>query len=391
MNCKGTVYLVGAGTGDAALLTVRGAELLRASGVVIYDALVNPDLLRLAPKGAELILSGNPAKNRSAEQAEAIRLMKAKSGEGKSVVRLTGGDPYIFGQNAAETAALSAAGISFEVVPGISAFISAPQYPGLPQRPLSGQRVVVTRSRDQAGKLTSQLQERGAQVLEVPTIKIVPPTDLHPLADALLELNSYDWIIFTSANGVTGFFDIFFKGFEDMRDIGGVRIAAVGPATAAKLKELHLKVDLMPAEYVASKIADALAGYESIENLKMLLLRAEVSTPELPKKLEEMGAIVDDIACYKTVPETEDQNGSAAALIEKGADWITFTSGSTVENFHARFDLPKLISQHPELRLASIGPETSKAIRSLGLKPAFEAKEHTAEGLLAGLEKAANK
>ena len=127
------------------------------------------------------------------------------------------------------------------------------------------------------------------------------------LADAMLELNSYDWLVFTSPNGVDEFFDIFFKAFEDLRDIGGVRIAAVGPATAAKLKELHLKVDLMPDEYVAAKIAEAMAEHESIENLKILLLRAEVANPELPDGLEAMGAIVDDIACYKTVPETEDR------------------------------------------------------------------------------------
>jgi uroporphyrinogen III methyltransferase / synthase len=258
-------------------------------------------------------------------------------------------------------------------------------------RPLSGQRVVVTRARGQAGKLTTELERCGASVLEVPTIKIVPPTDAHDLADALLELNSYDWIIFTSTNGVDAFFEFFFKAFEDLRDIGGVRIAAVGPSTAAQLKELHLKVDVMPKEFTAARIVDALTAYESIENLKMLLVRAETATPELPKKLEEMGAIVDDVACYRTVPETEDPNGAAASLTETGADWVTFTSGSTVENFHARFDLPQLIARHPKLKLASIGPETSKAIAILGLKPTFEAKEHTIESLIRGIEKAVEK
>ena len=203
----------------------------------------------------------------------------------------------------------------------------------------------------------------------------------------MLELNSYDWIVFTSPNGVTMFFETFFKAFEDMRDIGGVRIAAVGPATAAKLKELHLKVDLMPEEYVTIKIAKAFADFESIENLKILLMRAEVANPELPKALEAMGAIVDDIACYRTVPETEDVNGAAAKLIEGGADWITFTSSSTVENFHARFDLPALLKKYPQIKLASIGPETSKALTALGLTPTVEAKPHTIDGLVNALVK----
>ena len=141
------------------------------------------------------------------------------------------------------------------------------------KRPLFGRRIVVTRTREQASQLSSQLLERGAEVLEIPTIKIIPPTKQRELAEVLLELNSYDWLVFTSPNGVSAFFEYFFKAFEDMRDIGGVRIAAVGPATAAKLRELHLKVDLMPEEYVAKKIADAFKKFESIENLKILLLR----------------------------------------------------------------------------------------------------------------------
>jgi uroporphyrinogen III methyltransferase/synthase len=255
--------------------------------------------------------------------------------------------------------------------------------------PLFGRSIVVTRTRAQASQLSRLLLDRGADVLEIPTIRLEPPTERLPLADALLGLNAYDWLIFTSPNGVTAFFDFFFKAFEDMRDIGGVRIAAVGPATAAKLRQLHLKVDLTPPEYLASGIADALAGYQSIENLKILLLRAEVAGKELPQKLEEMGAIVDDVACYKTAAETEDRNGAAARLLENGADWITFASASSVENLHARFDLNKLLTSHPRLQFASIGPETSKALLALGLSPALEAREHTMAGLVKALEKAA--
>ena len=213
----------------------------------------------------------------------------------------------------------------------------------------------------------------------------MPPTGREALVDALLELNSYDWLVFTSPNGVTTFFEYFFRRFQDMRDIGGARIAAVGPATAAKLKELHLQVDLMPDEALAAKIAEAFAKFETIENLKICLLRAEVANPELPEALEELGAIVDDIACYKTVPETEDLAGAAARLLEGGADWITFTSSSTVEHFHARFDLPALLKKFPQLKTATIGPETSKALAALEIKPIIEAKEHTIDGLVKAL------
>ena len=185
---------------------------------------------------------------------------------------------------------------------------------------------------------------------------------------------------------MTSFFDLFFKTFDDLRDIGGVRIGAIGPGTAAKLKELHLKVDLMPEESLAKKVADAFAEYESLENLRILLLRAQVANPDLPKILESLGAIVDDVACYKTIPETEDLNGASARLLESGADWLTFTSASTVENFHARFNLPELLGRFPPMKLVSIGPETSRAITVLGLKPAVEAKDHTIAGLIRGIQ-----
>jgi uroporphyrinogen III methyltransferase/synthase len=253
------------------------------------------------------------------------------------------------------------------------------------RRPLFGQRIVVTRAREQAGQLSRRLRDHGAQVLEVPTIKLEPPTRRQELVDALLELNAYDWLVFTSPNGVTKFFEYFFKRFHDMRDLGGARIAAVGPATAAKLKELHLQVDLMPDEALASEIAKAFAKFETIENLKICLLRAEVANPELPAALDALGAIVDDVACYQTVPETEDSTGAAASLLEQGADWVAFTSGSTVAHFHARFDLPVLLRKFPQLKTAAIGPETSKALAALGLQPTVEAKQHTIDGLVAAL------
>jgi uroporphyrinogen III methyltransferase/synthase len=144
----------------------------------------------------------------------------------------------------------------------------------------------------------------------------------------------------------------------------------------------------MPEEYVTAKIVKALIAYESLDNLKILLMRAQVASPDLPKELEALGAIVDDVACYQTVPETEDLNGAVATLLEEGTDWITFTSSSTVENFHARFDLPALLKKFPNIKLASIGPETTKTLAAMGLKPAVEAKPHNIDGLLKALTNA---
>jgi uroporphyrinogen III methyltransferase/synthase len=504
MSKTGTVYLVGAGPGDAGLLTLRGAELMRRADVVLYDILVNPELLRFAPTTAELISRGSRTANEALSQEQLNALMMAKAREGKCVVRLKGGDPYIFGRGGEEAEALAEAKIPFEIVPGVSSIVAAPAYAGIPlthrdhcssftvftghegvgkegshfdldqiaripgtkvvlmglkklpeltqglmvrglapdtpvaivrwgttgrqqsiegtlatiaavaakeklappaitiignvvklrkklnwfeRRPLFGQRIVVTRSRNQAPELTSRFTALGADVLEIPCIKITSPSNLQGLGDALLELNSYDWLVFTSPNGVSAFFDFFFKAFKDTRDIGGVRIAAIGPGTANRLRDLHLQVDLVPEEAIGSKIAKAFNRHESIENLKICLLRAEVANPELPQALEGLGAIVDDIACYKTVAETEDATGDAARLRESGADWITFTSASTVEHFHTRFDLPALLRGFPRTKLASIGPETSKALASLAIKPTVEARQHTIEGLVATITK----
>jgi uroporphyrinogen III methyltransferase/synthase len=502
VKSKGAVYLVGAGPGDAGLLTLRGAELLRRADVVLYDALVNPELLQLAPPSAELISRG---KNMAMPQEKITALLIAKAREGKCVVRLKGGDPYIFGRGGEEAEALAAAKIPFEVVPGVSSIMAAPNYAGIPlthrehcssftvftghsdsadaatalryeqiaktpgtkvvlmgtdnlddwtksliaqgmspetpvaivqwgtlgrqksaagtlatiaalaakekiippaltivgdvvklrkklnwfeQRPLFGQRIVVTRPRGRDAVPTSfpkRLAELGAEVLEIPAIKTVPTTEKQDVVDVLLGLNAYDWLVFTSANGVTAFFDFFFKRFQDLRDLGGARIAAVGPATAAKLRELHLQVDLTPDEALGVKIAEAFTKEQSVENLKICLLRAGEANPDLPQALEKLGAIVDDIAIYHTVAETEDASGAGASLLEQGVDWITFTSSSTVEHFHARFDLPKLLRKFPQIKLASIGPETSKTIRAFGLAPALEAKKHTTDGLIAEL------
>jgi uroporphyrinogen III methyltransferase/synthase len=503
MKAKGIVYLVGAGPGDVGLLTLRGAELLGRAEVVIYDALANPELLRLAPATAERIFAGKHAKDHALTQDLINELLVAKARAGKTVVRLKGGDPTVFGRAGEEAEALAAARLPFEIVPGVSSFVAAPTYAGIPvthrehssklsiitghedpakaeasidwqqvakepgtkvimmatarigpiadalvaggmkqdtpvamissgttsrqhtvigtlksigrevaaanlqppslavigdvvdlasklnwfeKRPLFGQRIVVTRAHEQAAEFVQALQERGADVLTLPIIKIEPPTNKDPLKDVLLDLGTYDWLVFTSANGVNEFFRYFFAGFEDLRAIGNVRIAAVGPGTAARLKELHLRVDVMPEQALGVKIAEAIHKFEDVENLKICLLRAEKANPDLPNALNELHAIVDDVAVYRTVAETEDRTGAGARLLAGEADWITFTSGSTVEKLHERFDLPRLAARHPKLKLATIGPETTKALAALGLKPTVEAKPHTTEGLLKAIQ-----
>jgi len=499
---KGMVYLVGAGPGDAGLLTMRAAEVLSRADVVVYDALVGVGVLALIPRKAERIYAGKRAGDHAIPQDQLNRLLVEKAKAGKTVVRLKGGDPYVFGRGGEEAEELAEAGVRFEVVPGISSVVAAPAYAGIPithrehcsmfqvitghedpdkpetsvdwgavarvpgtkvvlmgverlrgiaeglvaggmgaetpvalvrwgttarqetlvatlgtvaaevervgfkapavtvigtvvnlrgkldwwgQRPLSGCRIAVTRTREQAGRLSGRLGELGAEVLEVPTLRIEPPTVIQPLLEAVVGIGEYDWLVFTSPNGVTAFFDTFSKAFLDIRSIGNVRIAAVGPATADRVKERHLAVDVMPEKYLASEVVDAIGKHETVENLRFLLLRAEVANPELPAKLEELGGIVDDVACYRTVPETDEGAGAATALMEEGVDWVTFTSSSTVENFHGRFDLPALLKKFPGMKTASIGPETSKALKALGVTPTIEAREHNIDGLVAAL------
>jgi uroporphyrinogen III methyltransferase/synthase len=236
---------------------------------------------------------------------------------------------------------------------------------------------VVTRTRKQAGALTSRLRELGADVMEIPTIRIESPTDRLAMAQAVRDVHGYDWLVFTSPNGVEAFFDAFFKLYKDAREIGGVRIAAIGPATAAKVREYHLCVELQPEEYVAEAVVKEFKNEGSVENLRILIARAEVARDVLPEALTKLGAIVDVAAVYRTVPETEDVTGAMARFREEGADMVTFTSSSTAENFMAlKLPLPE------GLKTASIGPVTSATMRGLGLKVDAEAKRYDIPGLV---------
>ena len=489
---KGICYLVGAGPGDPGLLTLRGRECLELADIVVYDNLCNPALLRWTKDTAERIYAGKKSKDHTLDQSEINNLLVEHTTAGKVVVRLKGGDPFLFGRGGEEAEALADAKCAFEIVPGVSSAIGGPAYAGIPvthrgynttltiftghedptkpesstdyaaiakvpgtkvmlmgvekldaivakfseagmaattpvalvrwatlgrqetvtatlgdivekakgfeapavavfgdvvglreklnwfeKLPLFGRRIAVTRTRRQAGELLGRLRALGADAFELPTIRIEPPKNKREFYELVVDSHQYDWIVFTSPNGVDAFFKAFYEVYHDARDIGGARIAAIGPATAERVKAYHLQVDVQPEKYVAEEIIKALQKEISVENLKFLLPRAEGAREVLAMELTKLGAIVDEAVAYRTVPETNDVSGGIERFREEGADIIAFTSSSTVENFAAlKLPLPA------KLQTASIGPITSQTIRKLGLDVDAEAKQHDIPGLV---------
>lgn len=255
------------------------------------------------------------------------------------------------------------------------------------ERPLRGKRVVVTRTRTQASALSRRLRDLGADVLEMATIRTEPSQgeEAREFARMVVDAHTYEWLIFTSPNAVEYFFDAFYKIRHDAREIGGARIAAVGPGTAAKLKEYHLAVDLMPKKHVAEALAQAfLDDYGSIENTTMLWVRAKGARDVISQTLGKAGVILDEAIAYQTVPETEDPTGAVKRFKEEGADIITFTSASTVECF---LDLGLSIPEG--CKIASIGPVTSEAVEENGCTVDLEAKDHDIPGLVDAVVKLA--
>jgi uroporphyrinogen III methyltransferase / synthase len=490
----GRCYLVGAGPGDLGLVTLRAKQLIERADVVVYDYLSNPEMLAWAPENAEIIYAGKKAGAHTLGQDEINALLVEKARAGKQIVRLKGGDPFLFGRGGEEALALAKASIPYEVVPGVTSAIAAPAYAGIPvthrglashvifftghedpektesaidfealakvggtqvmlmgverleaiaekmraagvrpdlpvaivrwgtmgrqevirgtlqdiarqvaeknlappavaifgevvslgkelawpkTRPLAGRRIVVTRTRKQAGALSDQLRDLGAEVMELPTIRIEPPSDLRAFAELVQDAHAYDWIVFTSPNGVSAFFEMFYKLYDDARDIGGARIAAIGPATAQRVRDFHLKVDLQPEQFVAEAVVGEFKKEGDIENLRILIARAEEARDLLPRELGALGAIVDVAFAYRTVAETSDRTEARSRLAAEGADMITFTSSSTVENFLA-LGLPWPAG----MEVASIGPITSKTARDRGLTIAVEARRHDVPGLV---------
>ena len=440
-------------------------------------------------------MQGKKAKHHTLSQKGINDLLVDLAKEGKTVCRLKGGDPMIFGRGGEEGQELEEAGIPFEIVPGISSAIAGPAYAGIPvthrehcsqltiftghedptkaessidykkiaeadgtkvmlmgverirvvmdelkkngmpdetpvglvrwattgrqetitgtlstiadqvekakfkapavaviggvvelreqlnwfeKKPLFGKRVVVTRTRKQAGVLSAQLRELGADVYELPTIRIDPPKDEMAFGKLVQDAHRYDWLVFTSPNGVEAFFELFFKLYSDARELGNPRIAAMGPGTAAKIRQYRFAVDLMPAKSVAESLADEFEEeVGSLDNLTMLWVKAEVTRDVLAERLTAKGVILDQAIAYRTVAETEDPLGAIDRFRDEGADVITFTSSSTVEHFlDLRLPLPDGI------KIASIGPITSQTLTDHGLDVDIEAEKHDIPGLV---------
>lgn len=245
---------------------------------------------------------------------------------------------------------------------------------------LTGKRVVVTRASSQAGRLRDLLEKKGADVLEIPTIKILPPQTADAQRDfveSVSHVHTYDWLVFTSVNGVEQFFEAFFKAYSDARSLGGAKIAAVGASTAAMIHKYRYAVDLMPDEYVGEALVKEFAENESVENLTMMWVRGAEARDVVSKGLTALGAIVDECIAYQTVPETEDVTGDKKRLAELGADFILFANSSGARNFfESGSKLPS------NCKIVSIGKVTSKTLRDLGQTVDIEASESTMDGLI---------
>jgi uroporphyrinogen III methyltransferase / synthase len=489
----GKVYLVGAGPGDPGLVTVRARELIETADVLVYDYLANPRLITWAREDAEKIFVGKSAGRHSMPQDEIEELLVQHAMKGRSVVRLKGGDPFVFGRGGEEIEQLEIDNIPFEIVPGITAALATAAYAGIPLshrdyssaitfltghenpdkhtlsvdfreygkvggtlciymgigqlpritselkeggmagstpvaivewatmnrqrsifgtldrivedlrasglgapamviigevvaqrsktnwfegRPLFGKRIVVTRAREQAGQLTELLEQQGAEVIELPFIKVKTEFDPKVLSEIFVGIAIYEWIIFTSANGVKAFFELFYKAFDDIRCLGPMRIAAVGAATAREIEAHKLKVDLVPDSANADALATAFIENEGIESLQILVVTGNQNSEDFVKRLETEGrAIVDTLPVYRTSKTDLTDHPAAARFRKDGADAVLFTSSSTVKSF---------IDQHQALQLdpgakqptyGSIGLMTSKALKDQKLPIGFEAKQ----------------
>jgi uroporphyrinogen III methyltransferase / synthase len=486
------VYIVGAGPGDPELITCKGRDVLAHADVVLHDHLANETLLRLVPSHAELIYVGKKKSEHAFAQEEICRMMIERAQQGLRVVRLKGGDPFVFGRGGEEAEALADAGIPFEVVPGVTSPLGIAAYSGVPlthrahtsvvtfvtghkvadidwdkvgqaetlvifmglttfeqiareiiargrspetpaiavrwgtrpdqetvagtlatlpraiqehglkppatiiigevvrlreklswfeRLPLFGHRIVVTRAREQADELAAKLRVLGADVVELPMIEIVPASDYAPLDRAIAELPRYDWLVFTSVNGVRFFLERLDRSPRDLRAVRA-RICAIGDATKQALEALHLKVDLMGEEYVAESLVEALSGFD-LAGKQVLLPRAAVARDLLPRALRERGACVDVVEAYRTiVPESAARHAAQIFGSPHKPDWITFTSSSTVQNFVQAAGATALEG----VRVASIGPVTTATAKKLGVIVTIEATPYTTDGLVAGIE-----
>jgi uroporphyrinogen-III synthase len=252
---------------------------------------------------------------------------------------------------------------------------------------LSGRRIAVTRARDQTSDLAGKLIALGAEVIELPLISISKEIDKHVLHDALSELGSYDWIVFTSANGVRFFLDEFYRIFDDVRALGLLRFAAVGDATAKAIKEQHLKVECQPKVATAGALADELIATGSLDSAKLLVITGNMNRDELVTKLEAAGAIVDQLQVYKTEKTDLANDPTAADFRARGADAVLFASSSAVQSFVDQAVALKLVAEARRPIAGSIGPQTTETMKKAGMPVDFEAKTPSLDALIEALIK----
>ena len=500
---KGKVYLVGAGPGDPGLLTLRAKDLIEDADVIVYDYLANETFLSYARKDAELIYAGKSGGSHTMKQGDINRLLCEKALMGLDVVRLKGGDPFIFGRGGEEAQELVKAGIAFEVVPGVTSAIAVPSYAGIPlthrdytatvafitgnedpskeqsnidwekistgvgtlvflmgignlesianelikhgrspdtlaaviykgtvpaqksvegslrdiaaivkkngitppgiivvgdvvrlraelnwfeQRPLFGKRIIVTRAREQASRFMAGLNELGAECIEFPTIEIRPPHSWERMDRSIQDLERYHWLIFTSVNGVDYFFRRIFDLGKDIRCLGSIKVAAIGPKTATAIQTMGINPDLVPDEYRAEGVIEAFRG-KDLKGINILIPRAAEAREILPDELMKMGANVDVVEAYRTVmPDTGTEE--LGSMLSSGMiDMATFTSSSTVTNFVSMFkgreeDLKQWMQN---VAVACIGPITAKTAEENGLNVSLSPSEYTIEALTEGI------
>jgi uroporphyrinogen III methyltransferase/synthase len=483
---SGKVYLVGAGPGDARLLTLRAAELLERADLVALDALVSKDIAARIPKSTQVVYVGKRASAHALPQDQINQLLVDEAKKGKMVVRLKGGDPFVFGRGGEEAEELIAAGVPVEIVPGISSSIAGPAYAGIPVthrsyatsvtlvtahesegstgikwgalaqldgtivfmmgfanlpviahkliahgmsgdrgiaviskattfeqrtvagtlrniearvaeakletpalivvgdvvklhdvldwfegKPLYGKRVVVTRAREQASELKRMLEDSGAQVLQFPTIEIAPPESWESLDRVIA--SKYDWIIFTSVNGVHNWF----ARVRDVRSIAGARVAAVGQATADALRERGIQPDLVPERFISTDLLPLLP--QELSGVRVAVIRAAEGRDELIDELRRRGGEVDLGVAYRTIAADYDLDELRALIAID--DIVTFTSASTVDHFFAKLTPEERSRVMKRAMLASIGATTSEAIRKYGKEPDVVAENATIRAL----------
>jgi uroporphyrinogen-III synthase len=372
MRTRALVTFAGTGPGDPGLLAVRAQQALANAQVVVADAAVAPAVLDRAPAGAERV--GVTEDGRGVPRAKIPALLRAHAAAGRRVVRLVCGDGTAFRD---EATTLHGWGVDFHVVPGVAAGVVETW---LAHRPLHGRRVLVTRPRVQAGRLVELLEAYGAEAVTLPTIQILPPEDWGPLDEAIRSLGSFRWVVFTSVNGVAGFRERLARAGADARSLAGRLVAAIGPETAEALRRGGIEPDLVPSEYRAEGLIEAL-GSRLHRGDAVLLIRPTEAREVLPRELEARGIRVTVAPAYRTVFAREGAGDIISRLESRRIDAVSFTSSSTVRGFLALLAAANARRLLEGVVVAAIGPVTAATAAEHGLHVSVMPHEYTVPAL----------